>query len=82
MDLKEELDKMKAEYEVVVGDWNVRHPEGEPSKSAAGKRNTTAVQRFALNGGLVGPPKERLGWSEVEPRTYRSGGNESWIDVA
>ena len=37
---------MKAEYEVVVGDWNVRHPEGAPNKNAADRRNT------AVSGGL------------------------------
>ena len=26
------------------------------------------------------PLKGRLSWGEVEPRTYRSGENESWID--
>ena len=80
LDLAAELDKMKAEYEVVVGDWNVRHPGGKPSKSAAGRRNTAVVRRFALSRGLVEPLKRRLGWGEVEPRTYSSGGNESWID--
>jgi len=38
------------------------------------------VQRFAPSRGLVEPPKGRLDWGEVEPRTYRSGENESWID--
>ena len=75
-----ELDKMKAEYEVVVGDWNVRHPRGKPSLAAADRRDTAVVQRFALDRGLVEPLKERLDWGEVEPRTYRSGENESWID--
>ena len=77
LDLAAELDKMKAEYEVVVGDWNVRHPGGKPSKSAAGKGNTAVVGRFALSRGLVEPLKKRLGLGEVEPRTYSSGGNES-----
>ena len=40
LDLAADLDKMKAEYEVVVGDWNVRHPDGEPNKNAAGIRGT------------------------------------------
>ena len=62
--LHAELDKMKAEYEVVVGDWNVRHPEGEPSKAAAGKGDTTVVKRFAQSRGLVEPPKKRLDWDE------------------
>ena len=68
LDLAVELDKTKAEYEV-VGDWNVRHPGGKPSKSAAGRRNPAMVQRFPLNRWLVDPLKERLGWGEVEPRT-------------
>ena len=38
------------------------------------------VQRFALGRGPMESLKERLDWGEVEPRTYRSGGNESWID--
>ena len=80
LDLAVELDKMKAVYEVAVGDWKVRHPRGKPSTTAAGRRNTAVVQRFALGRGLVEPLKERLGWGEVEPRTYRSGGNESWTD--
>ena len=57
LNMATELDKMKAEYVVVVGDWNVRHPRGKPSKSAAGRRNTTMVQRFALSRGLVEPLK-------------------------
>ena len=65
---------------MVVGDWNARHPRGKPSSTAAGRRNTAVVQRFALGRGLVEPLKDRLDWGEVEPRTYRSGGNESWID--
>ena len=69
------MDKMKAEYEVVVGDWNVRHPRGKPSTTAAGRRNTAVVRRFALGRGPVEPPEERLGWGEVDPRTYRSGWN-------
>ena len=64
LDLAAELDKMKAEYEVVVGDWNVRHPEGKPSKNAAGKRNTAVVRRFAQSRGLVEPLKKRLDWGE------------------
>ena len=80
LDLAAELDKMNAEYEVVAGDWNIRHPGGKPNKSAAGRRNTSMVQRFVLSRGLVEPMKGRLGWGEVEPRTYRSGGNESRID--
>ena len=61
LDLAEELDKMTAEYEVVVGDWNVRHPRGKPSPNDAGRRNTAVVQRFALSRGLVEPLKKRLG---------------------
>ena len=80
LDLAAELDKMKAEYEVVVGDWNVRHPRGKPSLAAAGRRNTAVVQGFAMGRGLVEPLKERPDWGEVEPRTYISGENESWID--
>ena len=71
---------MKAEYEVVVGDWNVRHPRGKPSSTAAGRRNTAVVQRFALGRGLAEPLKERHDWGEVEPRTYMSEENESRID--
>ena len=47
LNLAAELDKMKAGYYVVVGDWNGRHPRGKPSKNAAGRRNTAVVQRFA-----------------------------------
>ena len=60
LDLVAELDEMKAEYEVVVGDWNVRHPRGKPSKNSAGRRNTAVVQRFAQSMGLVEPLKGRL----------------------
>ena len=85
LDLAEELDKLKAEYEVVVGDWNVRHPGGKQHASAAGRRNTAVVQRFAMDRGLVDPLKEgHLDVGKVEPRTYFGGGpdgkNESWID--
>jgi hypothetical protein len=65
---------------VVVGDWNVRYPEGQPSKGAAGRRNTAVVKRFAQGRGLVEPLEPRLGWGVAEPRTYNSGGDESWID--
>ena len=61
LDLAAELDKPKAEYEVVVVDWNVRHPEGQPSKGAAGRRNTAVVRRFAQSRGLVEPLEPRLG---------------------
>ena len=74
------LDKMKAEYEVVVGDWNVRHPDSTQHSQAAGRRNTAVVRRFAKDRGLVDPLKKRLGKGEVEPRTYSSGGIETWID--
>ena len=80
LDLAAKLDRMKAEYEVVVGDWNVRHPRGKSNKNAAGRRNTAVVQRFAQSRGLAEPLKGRLGWGEAEPSTYRSGENESWID--
>ena len=80
LDLAADPDKMKAEYEVVVGDWNVRHPDGTQHPQAAGKRNTAVVRRFAQSRGLVDPLKKRLGKDEVEPRTYSSGGNETWID--
>ena len=75
-----DLDKMEVAYEVVVGDWNVRHPKGELSKNAAGRGNTTVVRGFAQSKGLVEPLKRRLDWGEVGPRTYSSAGNESWID--
>ena len=77
LDLAAELDKVKAEYEMVVGDWNVRHSEGGSSKNTPGGRSTTVVRRFALSTGLVEPLKKRLGWGEADPRTYGSGGNES-----
>ena len=38
------------------------------------------VRRFARSRGLVDPLKRRLGKEEVEPRTYFSGGKETWID--
>ena len=71
---------MKAEYEVVVGDWNVRHPDGTQHTQAAGRRNAAVARRFAEGRGLVDPLKRRLGKEEVEPRTYSSGGVETWID--
>ena len=80
LDLAADLDKLKAEYEVVVGDWNVRHPDGIQHPQAAGRRNTAVVRRFAQSRGLVDPLKKRLGKEEVEPRTYFSGGKETWID--
>ena len=80
LDLAADLDKVKAEYEVVVGDWNVRHPDGTPHSQAAGRRNTAVVRRFAQSRGLVDPLKKRLGKEEVEPRTYFSGRTETWID--
>ena len=46
-DLAHDLNKVMAEYEVVVGDWNVRSPSGRASTSAAGKRSTAMVSRFA-----------------------------------
>ena len=80
LDLAADLDKMEAEYDVVVGDWNVRHPKGEPGENAAGRGDTIVVRRFAQSRGLVEPLKKRLDWGEVEPRTYNTGGKESWID--
>ena len=62
-----------AEYEVVVGDWNVRSPSGRASTSAAGKRNTAMVRRFAVQRELVDPLKTRLDWGEEEPVRYTSG---------
>ena len=50
LDLAAELDKMEAGYEVVAGDWNIRHPRGKPNRNAAGRRNTAVVQRFAQKG--------------------------------
>ena len=38
-DLTHDLNKVRSEYEVVVGDWNVRSPSGRASTSAAGRRN-------------------------------------------
>ena len=38
------------------------------------------VRRFAKGRGLVDLLKKRLGKGEVEPRTYNSGGIETWID--
>ena len=58
LDLAADLDKLKAEYEVVVGDWNVRHPDGAQHSQAAGRRNTAVVRRFAEGRGLVDPPEE------------------------
>ena len=60
LDLSVELDKMEAGYEVVVGDWNVRHIGGKARKWAAGRRNTSVVQGFAQSRGLVEPLKGRL----------------------
>ena len=80
LDLAADLDKMKAECEVVVGDWNARHPDGTQHSRAAGKRNTAVVRRFAKGRGLVDPLKKRLGKREVEQRAYNNGGIETWID--
>ena len=80
LDLVADLDKMKAEYEVVVGDWNTRHPDGTPHSEAAGRRNTAVARRFAKGRGLVDPLKRRLGKEEVKPRTYIGGGIETRID--
>ena len=78
-DLAADLDKVKAEYEV-VWNWNVRHPDGTQHTQAAGRRNTAVVRRFAEGRGLVDPLKRGLGKEEIEPRTYSSGGIETWID--
>ena len=69
LDLAADLDKMKAEYEVVVGDWNVRHPDGEPSKNAAGitKRNTAVVRRFAQS---RGPGRAQQTQDALKPSMY------------
>ena len=80
-DLARDLNKMNAEYEVVVGDWNVKNPGGRASKNADGRRNTAMVQRFAVQRGLIDPLKPRLDSSEVEPETYVSGERRSWIHV-
>ena len=58
----------------------MRHPEGEPSKDAAGRGDTAVVRGFAQSRVLVEPLNGRFDCGEVEPRTYSSGGNESWID--
>ena len=57
LDPARDLDKVKAEYEVVVGDWNVRQPGGQASKNADGRRNTAMVRRFAVQRGLIEPLK-------------------------
>ena len=57
LDLARDLDKVKAEYEVIVGDWDVRQPGGQPSKTTNGRRNTAMVKRFAVQRGLVEPLK-------------------------
>ena len=83
IDLTYDLNKVMAEYEVVVGDWNVKSPGGKASKNADGKRNTVMVKRFAVQRGLIEPLKPRLDWthwSEVEPVTYVSGERRTWID--
>ena len=80
LDLARDLDKVKAEYEVVVGDWNIRHPGGQESKNADSKRNTAMVRRFALQRGLIEPLKPRLKWGEMAPATYASGENKSWTE--
>jgi hypothetical protein len=79
-DLAHDLNKVRAEYEVVVDDWNVRSPSGRVSTSAAGRRNTAMVQKFAAQRGLVDPLKPRLDWGEEEPVTYVSGERRTWID--
>ena len=80
LDISNDLDSMKAEYEVVVGDWNVRNPGGRPSNTAAGRRNTEVVRRFARDRELVEPLKARLGRDEVELDTCSNGEHSSWID--
>jgi ribonuclease HI len=80
LDLAHDLNKVRSEYEVVVGDWNVRNPRGKASTSAARRRNTAMVSRFAAQRGLVDPLKSRMDWGEEEPVTYTSGERRSWID--
>ena len=58
----------------------MRHPDGTRHTQIVGRRNTTVVRKFAEGTGLVDPLKRRLGKEEVEPRTYSSGGIETWID--
>ena len=70
LDLAAELDKMKPEYEVVLGDKNVRHPRSKPSSTAAGKMNTAVVQRFAPGRELVEPQSHRC------HRCHRGTGGE------
>jgi len=79
-DLARDLNKVNAEYEVVVGDWNVKNPGDRASKGADGRRNTAMVQRFAVQRGLIEPLKPILGGGEVEPVTYVSGERRTWID--
>ena len=47
-DLAHDMNKVLAEYEVVVGDWNVRSSSGRASTSAASKMNTAMVKKFAV----------------------------------
>ena len=79
-DLMRDLNKVRAEYEVVVGDWNMRSPSGRVSTSVVGKRNTAMVQRFATQRGLVDPLSPRLDRGEEELVTHVSGERENWID--
>ena len=79
-DLTHDLHKVRSEYEVVVGDWNVRSPSGRAGTSAAGRRNTAMVGRFAAQRGLVDPLRSRMDWGEEEPVTYTSGERRTWID--
>ena len=69
-----------AEYEVVVGDWNVRSPSGRASTSVACKRDSAMVRSFAIQRGLVDPLKTRMDWDEEEPEIYTSGERRTWID--
>ena len=66
LDLAHDLDRARSEYEVVVGDWNVRNPRERASTSAAGRRNTAMVSKFATKRGLVDPLKSRMDRGEEE----------------
>ena len=58
----------------------MRNPRGRASTSAAGRRNTSMVSRFATKRGLVDPLKSRMNRGEEEPVTYTSGVRRTWID--
>ena len=79
-DLAHDLNKVMPEYEVVVGDWNVRSRSGMASTSAADKMNTAMVRRFAVQREPGDPLKTRTDWDEEEPVTYTRGETGTWID--